>query len=163
MSASATSLSLRRLDTALGRVERHLTATLLAAILLLGGLQMGLRQLFATGVGAFDQLARGGLLWLTMLGAAHAAQRGLHLAIDALPTLLSRRLRAGVARVAALTTTAVAATLTVAGLRFAAAELAFTGAAGVATATAIPVGFSLIMLHSAAAAFTPRLPPSRGP
>ena len=149
---------LERLDGALGTLEGWANALLLASIALLGALQMTLRLLFATGVAAFDGLARGALLWLAMLGAAYATQRGMHLAIDVLPAMLGPRPRAVVIASAAATTALVALTLALVGVRFAAAELSFTGFPGLATAAAIPLGFSCIALHSVAAAVTVRPP-----
>ena len=114
-------------------------------------LQFLLRRLLQLSFDVVDRMAGAGLLWLVMLGAAAGAAQGSHLAIDALPVLLAGRGRAALTRVTAGVALAAAAALAFVSLRFAVAEVAFSGAVGGLSALAMPVGFGLIAVHAAGA------------
>lgn len=91
----------------LGRwIENLLLAGLLAAMLLLAGSQILLRNLGDGGFPWADEALRIMVLWLAMLGALAASRDNRHIAIDALARLLPPRWQALTgAVVAALTAT----------------------------------------------------------
>lgn len=77
----------------LHRAEDFLLAFLLAALLALALAQIGLRMFFDSGIEWAEPVSRMGVLWLALLGALGATRERRHIAIDALPRLLSPRLQ----------------------------------------------------------------------
>jgi C4-dicarboxylate transporter DctQ subunit len=148
----------------LHRAEDLLLAGLLLALLLLAVAQIALRLLFDTGLEWAEPMSRAGVLWLALLGALGATRARKHIAIDALPRVLSPRPQ----RVAWVISHVAAAVI--------AASLAWLGAgmvglereapvpfvAGIASwvpMLAFPAGFGLMALRFLLVAV---LPPSAG-
>lgn len=77
----------------LHRLEDALLAAMLLALLLLAGLQIGLRLLFDSGLIWAEAVSRLGVLWLALLGALGATRQRQHIMIDAVPRLLGLRAR----------------------------------------------------------------------
>lgn len=77
-----------RLLTWLHRIEEGMIAMLLAAMILLAGAQILLRNLWDSGIGWGDPLLRILVLWVGLLGAMLATREDKHIRID----LLSRYL-----------------------------------------------------------------------
>lgn len=73
------------------RAEDLLLASLLGLLLCVALVQIGLRVFFGTGLEWAEPLSRIGVLWLALLGALGATRSRRHIAIDALPRLLSPR------------------------------------------------------------------------
>ncbi len=76
------------LDCRLARLEKAAIVLLLCNLLLLGLLQIILRNLFASGLLWADELLRHTVLWLGFLGASIATRQQRHLRIDVLARLL---------------------------------------------------------------------------
>lgn len=75
----------------LHRAEDFLLASLLGALLVLALVQIGMRVFFGAGLEWAEPVGRIGVLWLALLGAMGATRTRRHIAIDALPRLLSPR------------------------------------------------------------------------
>jgi TRAP-type C4-dicarboxylate transport system permease small subunit len=80
---------IQRLLKALYWAEDLLLALLVSTLLLLAVTQIGLRMFFHTGLDWAEPISRVGVLWLAMLAALGAARTRRHIAIDALPKILS--------------------------------------------------------------------------
>lgn len=101
----------RRLEVlfaAAGRVEAGVIATLLIALVLLGCMQIVLRNFFHSGVLWADPMMRHLVLWLGCLGAALATTHVRHINIDVFSRLVPSRQR-GYRRAAVYAATAIAA------------------------------------------------------
>ena len=108
-----------------GGLEVGAIAALLLALVLLGCMQIVLRNFFHSGVLWADPLMRHLVLWLGCLGATLATTRVRHINIDVFSRLLPRRHR-GYRRAFVFTATAVAAFyLGVAAMRLVVDERAF--------------------------------------
>lgn len=106
-------VSLRRgllegLFAAAGRVETGVIAILLIALVLLGCMQIVLRNFFHSGMLWADPMMRHLVLWLGCLGAALATTRVRHINIDVFSRLVPARHR-GYRRTAVYAATAIAA------------------------------------------------------
>jgi TRAP-type C4-dicarboxylate transport system permease small subunit len=78
----------------LGRVvENALIVALLGGLVLLGSVQIVLRNVFSTGVTWGDGLMRLLVLWLALLGALAASRDGRHITMGAATRLLPPRLQ----------------------------------------------------------------------
>ena len=80
-----------RLLRGLHRAEDFLLAGLLGALLVLALVQIGMRVFLGSGLEWAEPVGRIGVLWLALLGALGATRTRRHIAIDALPRLLSPR------------------------------------------------------------------------
>jgi TRAP-type C4-dicarboxylate transport system permease small subunit len=78
-----------RLLSSIRHLENGLLALLLAAMIMLAGSQIVLRNLFDSGIGWSDPLLRVLVLWVGMLGAMIATQQDRHIRIDLLSRYLS--------------------------------------------------------------------------
>jgi len=79
---------LDRLFNALGWVEVSILGLMLGTLIVLGGLQIVLRNFFHGGVLWADPLMRHIVLWLGCLGAALATTSGRHINIDVFSRML---------------------------------------------------------------------------
>jgi len=144
-----------------GRLEVGVITVLLIALVLLGCMQIVLRNFFHSGIIWADPLMRHLVLWLGCLGAALATTRVRHINIDVFSRLVPRRQK-GIRRAAVYTATALAAfTLGVAALRLVADERAFGDVAfgSVKTwtlQTVLPYAFFVISYRSLVNLFTAR-------
>lgn len=83
---------LAKLDR-LGRfLENSILITLLALMMVLGVAQIGLREIFNSGITWADELSRIAVLWLAMVAAIAACRENRHIRIDALSHLLPDKL-----------------------------------------------------------------------
>jgi TRAP-type C4-dicarboxylate transport system permease small subunit len=80
---------LRRALAGLHWLEDAVLAAALGALLLLALAQIALRLVGAGGLEWGETISRVGVLWVAMLGALGAARQQRHIAIDAIPRLLS--------------------------------------------------------------------------
>lgn len=112
---SALSFSLAGVGRAIERwlqiVETALLVALLGAMIGFAAFQIIARNAFGGGLGWADGLVQVALLWVTMVGASAAAGADRHIKIDIVPRFAGRRTRALAARVTALGTAALCATL----------------------------------------------------
>ena len=79
---------LEALDRNMGRLETALLILSLSLMILLGSLQVLLRNLFSTGLPWTDIFLRNLVLWIAFLGASLATQEKRHLKIELLSNLL---------------------------------------------------------------------------
>ena len=84
----------RRFFEFFGRIEVGSIATLLAALIILGCLQIVLRNFINRGILWADPLMRHIVLWLGCLGGAVATTKVRHITIDVLSRYLTGRLEA---------------------------------------------------------------------
>jgi TRAP-type C4-dicarboxylate transport system permease small subunit len=75
---------MHRLDRLLAGFERAAVVVLLSSLLLLGLLQIILRNVFASGLFWADEVLRHVVLWLGFLGASLATHERRHLCMDVL-------------------------------------------------------------------------------
>ena len=87
-----------RLDRWTRRIEGTLFSVLIAAMLLLSGLQVVLRNFFHGGLIWIDPAVRSLVLWVAFIGAMTATSQARHLHIDVLPRALPPRLSRFVGR-----------------------------------------------------------------
>lgn len=72
-------------------IEKIITAMavfLMFSLAVMAFIQVILRNFFAIGLNAVDELMRNGVLWIAFIGAALTTLRSKHIAIDILPRLL---------------------------------------------------------------------------
>ena len=126
------------------RLEDTALALLLGALIALSCAQIGLRNLFDTGIDWIGPGIRYLVLWIGLLGALTAARRGQHIAIDALTRLLGPRPRSGLAAGVAVFTAAICAIVACQGARLVALDReAGTAAFGSVPAWCIEAGIPL--------------------
>jgi TRAP-type C4-dicarboxylate transport system permease small subunit len=144
-----------------GRLEIGLIAAMLLALVLLGCMQIVLRNFFHSGVLWADPLMRHLVLWLGCLGAAFATTRLRHINIDVFSRLVPARQR-GYRRSVVYSATAIAAFfLGISALRLVVDERAFGDVAfGTMKAwmlqSILPVAFFVISYRSLVNLFTGR-------
>jgi TRAP-type C4-dicarboxylate transport system permease small subunit len=147
----------------LARVEVGVIAVLLGALVLLGCMQIFLRNFFHSGIIWADPLMRHIVLWLGCLGAALATTRVRHINIDVFSRLLPEPIKPVRRFVVYAATTVAAFVLGVAALRLVADERAFGDIAfgSVKTwtlQTVLPFAFFVISYRSLVNLFTDREP-----
>lgn len=149
----ARSRRLESLFVAAGRVETGIISVMLLALVLLGCMQIVLRNFFHSGVLWADPLMRHLVLWLGCLGATLATARVRHINIDVFSRFVPER-RKGYRRAVVHGATTVAAFfLGVAALRLVADERAFGEVAFATVRTwvlqvVLPVSFFVISYRS---------------
>lgn len=147
----------------LAHVEVGVLTVLLGALILLGCMQIFLRNFFHSGVLWADPVMRHIVLWLGCLGAALATTRVRHINIDVFTRLLPEKLKPA-RRFVIYSATAVAAfVLGIAALRLVTDERAFGDIAfgSVETwtlQTVLPFAFFVISYRSLVNLFTGREP-----
>lgn len=109
---------LKLIDERLARIEGILLALFLFAMILLAFLQVLSRNLFATGILWADAIVRALVLWIGLLGATLATQRGQHLGIDVLTKFVGGRFQKGVGVFVKLFAAAVSLLLLKASINF---------------------------------------------
>jgi TRAP-type C4-dicarboxylate transport system permease small subunit len=151
---------LKRLLVGLHRAEDLLLAALLGGLLLLAIVQIGLRLFFDSGLSWAEPVSQLGVLWLALLGALGAARSNRHIAIDAVPRLLPPPLRRAVWALTQLAAAVVCALLAWYGWgmvqfeREAPAQFV-KGVPSWWPMLCFPLGFGLLALRMAMAAFLP--------
>jgi TRAP-type C4-dicarboxylate transport system permease small subunit len=155
-----------RLLRALHRTEDLLLALLVLALLALSLTQIGLRMFLHTGLEWAEPVSRAGVLWLALLGALGATRAHRHIAIDALPKILPPLGRRIAWTISQLATATICAALSWYGYGMVALERSapdqfVPGIPSWWPMLAIPVGFGLMTLRFAVAAFSePHVPGS---
>jgi TRAP-type C4-dicarboxylate transport system permease small subunit len=147
----------------LARVEVGALTVLLGALILLGCMQIFLRNFFHSGVLWADPLMRHIVLWVGCLGAALATTKVRHINIDVFTRLLPRWLKPVRRFVVYSAATIAAFVLGIAALRLVADERAFGDIAfgSVETwtlQTVMPFAFFVISYRSLVSLFTSREP-----
>lgn len=140
---------LGKLERAGRAVEDALLVGLLAAMVLLAGAQIVLRNLLGEGLVWSDQLLRIMVLWVGVLGALAASRDNNHIVIDLVPKLLPPRAKRGIEIAVFAFTAAVCALVAWHSARFVLAEYGLSQpllgpVPGWAFQTIIPLGFALI-------------------
>ncbi len=140
---------LERVATWWNAFEQILLAVLIGLMVLLGALQVVLRNFFHKGLSGADRLLGAALLWLTMLGALAATGRLKHISIDVAAQWLPPRLREAARLFTSLFATIVCVCLTFASIRFVKfrMEMGVPATGGVPTwveLVIVPVGFGLL-------------------
>lgn len=154
----------------LHRLEDGLLVGLLALTIVLGGLQIALRNVFETGIDWVEPMLRYGVLWLGLLGALVASRENRHISIDILSRWLKGRALTASRLLTFGFTAAVCGVLAWHGGRFIALELEYPsgGFAGIPSwvlALILPACFGLMALRFACRAVLqlPALLPGREP
>ena len=109
----------------IGGIEIGGLALLVGALILLGCLQIALRNFFHSGLFWADPLMRHIVLWIGCLGGAYATTRVRHINIDVFSRLLHPRWRAVRNTLVYFATAAAASALGMAALRLVADEKAY--------------------------------------
>ncbi len=148
-----------RLLRALHRTEDLLLALLVLALLTLSLTQIGLRMFLHTGLEWAEPVSRAGVLWLALLGALGATRAHRHIAIDALPKILPPLGRRIAWTISQLATATICAALGWYGygmvvLERSAPDQFVPGVPSWLPMLVIPVGFGLMALRFAVAAFS---------
>ncbi len=143
----------QRVSRALALAENAVLVTLLAALVLLAGGQILLRQLDVAVTWA-DPLTRLLVLWIGVFGAVAASRENQHIAIDALSRFLPGRLQLVAGAVVGLFASGVCAVLAYEAARFVRFEFeggiaALGGVPAWILALVLPLGFALITIRYA--------------
>lgn len=70
-----------------------LAVFLMLALVILSFSQVVLRNFFATGFNAFEELMRNAVLWIAFIGAVLTTLRGKHISIDILPRIIQGKIK----------------------------------------------------------------------
>jgi len=135
-------------------IEKIITALavfLMLSLAVMAFIQVILRNFFAIGLNAVDELMRNGVLWIAFIGAALTTLRSRHIAIDILPRLLKGKVRRVLNRILNLTASLICVILGWYAAKFVQLEIDMHSTiAGVIPAWIIeiilPVGFFLLAL-----------------
>jgi TRAP-type C4-dicarboxylate transport system permease small subunit len=155
-----------------GRLEVLFLVLAVATLVVLGTIQILLRNVFHRGLLWADPLMRHLVLWIGGIGGAHATTRWRHISIDLFGRNLRGRPKAIADRIVAAIASASSLALCIASLRLVVDERSFGDPAflGIPTwevQTVLPVAFFLIAYRSAAraveAARAPAGVPEGGP
>lgn len=135
-------------------VEDALLVSLLLALVVFAGMQIGARNLFDGGWIFGEQLIRLGVLWVGLLGAVVASRDDRHLRIDLVSRVLPARGRAALAVLTHLLTAAVCGVVGWHAARFVLDERVYGGAAVADVPmwmlqTVLPAAFVLMSLRHA--------------
>ena len=149
---------LRRLLTRLHQAEDLLLAALLGFLLLTAIVQIGMRLFFESGLTWAEPVSQMGVLWLAILGALGAARSHRHIAVDALPRLFSPVWRRAAWAVSQLATAIICGLLAWYGwgmlqMEREAPSAFIEGVSSWVPMLAFPIGFALLSLRFAIAAF----------
>jgi TRAP-type C4-dicarboxylate transport system permease small subunit len=134
--------------------EDGVLVLLLAAMIIIAGVQILLRNVFETGFAWGDPLLRIMVLWVGLLGAMIATRKDNHISIDILTRYLSSRSKRISALLSNVFTLCICAVLTYHGARFViqdqeAGIIAFSGVPAWWFELIIPVGFAVMSLRYA--------------
>ena len=148
----------RKLFRIAGRLEVGAVALLLGTLVVLGSVQILLRNAFHSGLLWADPLMRHIVLWLGAMGAALASAHMRHITVDALSRLLPASWKPARRLVVYGTTAVIAYVLAVAAVRLVVDERSFGGVAffGIQTwvmQLILPACFALIAYRSLLAIF----------
>ena len=146
--------ALARLVRIVTWAENALLIAMLAAMVLLAGAQIMLRNFLGTSILDADQLLRLLVLWVAFLGAIAASREGKHIHVDAIARWLPGRVNAGVVALTDLFTFCVCLVLAWQSLRFMqsareSAEMAFGSLPVWVAGLILPLAFTLIALRYA--------------
>lgn len=160
--------ALQRTLRLLHQAEDAVLAVALLALLGLAVLQIVLRVGFDAGLAWGEAVGRVGVLWLAMLGALGAARQQRHIAIDAVPRLLSERLWRAVHGLTHTVAAGLCGWAAWIGWGLVQSERAFPlpfvdGIESWVPMLVLPVGFALLALRLLLSGFAPRPKPEELP
>lgn len=140
------------------RIEIGLLTALFLAIVVVGLVQIALRNFADDSLIWAAPAMRAGVLWITMLAAVRAAAEARHIRIDVAAAQLPESLRIWLARAMHLATAAVCITLAAASvslveLERSFADVAFLGVPRWTVLAIIPLGFGLMAMRFVQHAF----------
>ncbi|OQY26719.1 MAG: hypothetical protein B6244_12865 [Candidatus Cloacimonetes bacterium 4572_55] len=146
------SKNIKKLDQYLAGFESALLVLILTVMILLGFIQIILRNFFDTGISWGDPFLRHTVLWIGFLGASLSTARQRHINIDAVSRLLSPRGKVVASIVANVTAVTVSVFLTRAAYIFVQDErtyesIAFGNAPSWILQLIIPIGFAIIAIR----------------
>lgn len=110
--------SVRKISSTVDWLQEFLLCTFLLLMILLGCLQIALRDIFDSGFIWLDPLLRYLVIWSGLFGAVVASRKGKHIVIDLSSHLLPPSAKPWLALVSNLFATAVCITLTYAAVVF---------------------------------------------
>ena len=144
--------ALARLVRIVTWAENALLIAMLAAMVLLAGGQILLRNFLGTSIQDADQLLRLLVLWVAFLGAIAASREGKHIHVDAIARWLPGRVNAAVVALTDLFTFCVCLVLAWQSLRFMqsareSGEMAFGSLPVWVAGLILPLAFTLIALR----------------
>lgn len=113
---------LKSIDRIVALIEKSLVVVILLLMIALACLQIGLRNIFSSGIASSDIILRHLTLWLAFLGASLATREGKHLKIDVIPRLLSERDKRFITILIYITSAGICCVLAKAGWTFVALE-----------------------------------------
>lgn len=119
--------TVHRFGSGMQRVEEILLCLLLVTMIILGSLQIALRDFFASGFIWIDPLLRYLVIWSGLLGAVVATRQGKHIVIDISSHLVPEPLKPLLHLVTNIFAAAVCLVLTYASVIFVQNEAAFGG------------------------------------
>jgi TRAP-type C4-dicarboxylate transport system permease small subunit len=142
------------IDRAFAAVVKWLLVAILLIMVLLGALQVFLRNLFNSGISWSDVASRNMVLWIAFLGAILATRKRQHIAIDAISRFIPSAPRNIVAIFLDIFSCAVCYFLAKASYLFVLSEkglgsLAFGSIQMWVVESIIPIGFAMISLEYA--------------
>jgi TRAP-type C4-dicarboxylate transport system permease small subunit len=152
---------------AAGLAEIGVVTLLLTSMVVLGAVQIFLRNVFHSGLLWADPLMRHTVLWLGAMGAMLAAARMNHITIDALSRVLPARLKPARRLVVYGATSIATYVLAISAARLVAdersfGEIAFLGIRTWVLQVILPVSFLVITYRTLLAIFLRREPPEAG-
>jgi TRAP-type C4-dicarboxylate transport system permease small subunit len=146
---------------AVRKFEFLLLSALFLAVVCIGLVQIGMRNLADTSLPWADPAMRAAVLWITMLAGVLASGSAQHIRIDALLGRIPAGIRPWVDRLVLLATALICVTLAAASadiirLEFELGDLAFAAVTRWVVLAIIPVGFGLMALRFMFRAMLPR-------
>lgn len=138
-----------RLFRIVQRLEDYLLAGLLGVMVVLASFLILLRNVFDTGIVWGEPVLRILVLWVALLGAVAASRGNNNISIEALPKILSPRLKLAARSVTGLFTSVVCAVIAWHGARFARMDyldqiVAYGNVPAWLAELIIPLGFCLV-------------------
>lgn len=133
------------------KITTWLAVFLMLLLVVLSFSQVVLRNFFATGFNAFEELMRNAVLWIAFIGATLTTLRGKHISIDILPRFAKGRFKIILNWALSITASLICFYMSWLGLQFLKLEIDLTSViAGSIPAwiieIIIPVGFLLLAI-----------------
>lgn len=136
----------------IAQIEDGLLVAMLAAMIILAGMQIILRNVFATGFVETDALLKTLVLWVGMIGAVVASRERRHITIDVLSRFLAPRTQRYLEILIDAVVVVVCAMLAVLSMRmllvdYEAGTTAFSGVPTWLLESILPLAFTIISLR----------------
>lgn len=147
-------MSLKKINHWIGKFESFLLASILVGMIVLGFLQVVLRNFFSSGISWADPVLRHLVLWVGFIGASVATREDGHLSMDLVSRFLPERLRHLGGVLMHLASSAVCGLLAHAAYKFVLFEkesesFLVPGVPNYWAVSIIPIGFALMSLRFA--------------